>query len=274
MPTTSFRIGALKEFYCAPLTHSLEKSPAVAGLFIDAPSTLIDKHMSREIDAAVLTPIDYARMSSDLRLLPAIGIASIIESNTVVLCVNRDIRELNTVAVGYATATDVVLAKVILKEQFKSSVTFVPAVGNVRELLSKADAALLCGDAVLTNEWDGPVIDLIEEWTEMTGLPFVHAVCAVLADGSDTSALEAIMAEAQREGREDRAATVSSVAAVMNIPAERIEEQFALYQYELLPTHREAIDEFFRLAYFHGVLQDVPDINMTSGDEADDEESL
>jgi predicted solute-binding protein len=272
MPPTLFRIGALKEFYCAPLTHSLEKSPAVAGLFIDAPSILIDKLMSREIDAAVVTPIDYARLSSDLKLFPAIGIASIIESNTVVLCVKRDIRELKTVAVGSATATDVVLARVILKEQFKSDVSFVPAVGDVEELLQKADAALLCGDAVLTSSWDGPTIDLIEEWTEMTGLPFVHAVCAVLADGTDRTALEALMTNALREGREDRTSTVASVASAMNIPAERIEEQFALYQYELLPTHRESIDEFFRLAYFHGVLQDVPEIKMTSHDDTDEDE--
>jgi len=270
MPPTSYRIGALKEFYCAPLTHSLEKSPAVAGLFIDAPSVLIDKLMSREIDAAILTPIDYARMSSDLKLFPAIGIASIVESRTVVLCVNRDIRQLKTVAIGSATATDVVLAKVILKEQFKSDISFVPVNGPVDELLAKADAALLCGDAVLTSMWDGPTIDLIEEWTEMTGLPFVHAVCAVLADGTDRSALEAVMTEAQREGREDRSACVASVAAAMDIPDERIEDQFALYQYELLPTHREAIDEFFRLAYFHGVLQDVPEIKMTSGDPVDE----
>jgi len=271
MPPTPFRIGALKEFYCAPLTHSLEKSPAVAGLFIDVPSTLIDKLMSREIDAAMLTPIDYARMSSDLKLFPSIGIASIIESRTVVLCVNRDIRALKTVAVGSATATDVVLAKVILKEQFKSDVTFVPAVGDINEMLAKADAALLCGDAVMTNAWDGPTIDLIEEWTEMTGLPFVHVVCAVLANAPDANAIEAVLLDAQREGRENRAECVASVASAMHIPAERIEDQFALYQYELLPTHREAIDEFFRLAYFHGVLQDVPEINMTTGT-ADEEE--
>jgi chorismate dehydratase len=271
MPPTSFRIGALKEFYCAPLTHSLEKSPAVAGLFIDAPSILIDKLMSREIDAALLTPIDYARMSSDLQLFPTVGIASIIESRTIVLCVNRDIRALKTVAVGSATATDVVLAKVILKEQFKSDVAFVPAVGGIEELLAKADAALVCGDDVLMHEWDGPSIDLIEEWTEMTGLPFVHTVCAVLANAPESPALEALMIEAQREGREDRAACVTSVAAAMKLPEERVEEQFALYQYELTPTHREAIDEFFRLAYFHGVLQDVPEIKMTSDPVTDDE---
>jgi chorismate dehydratase len=269
MSPQSFRIGALKEFYCSPLTHNLEKSPAVAGLFIDAPFVLVDKLMSREIDAAMLTPIDYARMSSDLQLFPTIGIASIVESNTVVLCINRNIRELKTVAIGSATATDVVLAKVILMEQFKSSVTFVPAIGDVNELLLKADAALLCGEAVMTNVWDGPTIDLIEEWTEMTGLPFVHAVCAVLADGTNTDALEAVMVEALQRVREDRTACVSSIAAAMNISAGRIEEQFALYQYELLPTHREAIDEFFRLAYFHGVLQDVPDIKTTAGDTDD-----
>jgi predicted solute-binding protein len=271
MPPTLFRIGALKEFYCAPLTHSLEKSPAVAGLFIDAPSILIDKLMSREIDAAVVTPIDYARMSSDLKLFPEIGIASIIESNTVVLCVNRNIRELKTVAVGSATATDVVLARVILKEQFKSDVSFVPAVGSVDELLTKADAALLCGDAVMTSTWDGPTIDLIEEWTEMTGLPFVHAVCAVLADGSDRTALEALLTEAQRTGREDRTETVASVASAMKLPLETIENLFALKQYALVPTQRQPLDEFFRLAYFHGVLQDVPEIKMTSHDDAEDE---
>ncbi|HLP17908.1 MAG TPA: MqnA/MqnD/SBP family protein [Bacteroidota bacterium] len=269
--STSYRIGALKEFYCAPLTHSLEKSPAVAGLFVDAPAVLVDKLMSREIDAAFVTPIDYARMSSDLQLLPSLGVASIIESRTVLLCVKPEIRELRTVALGTATATDVVLAKIILEEQFKSHVAFVPVSGTVADMLQKADAALVCGDAVFTNDWDGASIDLIEEWTELTGLPFVHTVCATLMNSEDAAGLETLLARARAEGIDALSACAAEIATGLGMPAERVEEQLELYQYELLPTHRESIDEFFRLAYFHGILQDVPEIHM-GRDDVDEEE--
>lgn len=264
MSSTLFRIGTLKEFYCAPLTYSLEKSPAVAGLFIDSPAVLVDQLMSREIDAAYLTPIDYARMSSDLQLLPTIGAASIIESRSVLLCIKRGIRELKTVALGAGTATDVVLAKIILDEQFKSSVAFVPVSGSVEQMLEKADAALLCGDAALTSNWDGPSLDLIEEWTEMTGLPFVHAVCATLVSDEKSADLEKLLVDAQTEGKSNLPVCATRLAADLKLPAERIEEQLRLFQYGLLPTHTEAIEEFFRLAFFHGILQDVPEIHKAS----------
>ncbi|MGE5314037.1 MAG: menaquinone biosynthetic enzyme MqnA/MqnD family protein [Acidobacteriota bacterium] len=269
MSSPSFRIGALKEFYCAPLTHSLEKSPAVAGLFVDTPGVLIDKLMSRELDAAYITPIDYARMSSDLQLLPSLGVASIIESRTVLLCIRRDIRDLSTVALGAATATDVVLAKIILEEQFKSHVSFVPVSGSIDSMLEKADAALLCGDAVLDAEWDGPTIDLIEEWTEMTGLPFVHTICATLSHAEHAEAIERVLSSASAQGRESLRACAARTAAELHIAPERVEEQLELYQYELKPTHRESIDEFFRLAYFHGILQDVPEIHMSTDSDSE-----
>jgi chorismate dehydratase len=271
--STLFRVGTLKDFFCAPLTHSLEKSPAVAGLFIDTPTVLVDKLMSREIDAAFLTPIDYARMSSDLQLLPTLGAASIIESRTVLLCLNSTIRELKTVALGAATATDVVLAKIILEEQFKSHVVFIPVAGGVDEMLEKADAALLCGDAVLSSEWEGPSIDLIEEWTEMTGLPFVHAVCATLLNHERAAAIETLLVDSRHAGLAELPACASEIAQRLHVAPERVEEQLELYQYELMPTHRESIDEFFRLAFFHGILQDVPEIHMSADADSTDDGS-
>jgi predicted solute-binding protein len=271
MSSTSFRIGALKEFYCAPLTHNLEKSPAVAGLFVDAPAVLVDKLMSREVDAAFLSPIDYARMSSDLQLLPSIGVASIIESRTVLLCVNREIRDLKTVAFNSATATDVVLARIILEEQFKSHVAFVPVEGSIDAMLKKADAALLCGDAVITSEWDGPAIDLIEEWTEMTGFPFVHTVCATLLRAPEAGAIASLLAETRSDSKLHLAACAAAAAARMHVDPDRVVEQLELYQYELQPTHRESIDEFFRLAFFHGILPDVPEIHMSTDSAEEDD---
>ncbi len=49
---------------------------------------------------------------------------------------------------------------------------------SLEEMLEVADAALLIGDPALDARRVGSKLDLGEEWTRLTGLPFVYAVWA------------------------------------------------------------------------------------------------
>lgn len=68
------------------------------------------------------------------------------------------------------------LLKILLLEKFEIEPEFVVMPPNLDEMLKRADAALVIGDRALQYQTERPNhLDLGEEWTDMTGLPFVYA---------------------------------------------------------------------------------------------------
>ena len=90
-------------------------------------------------------------------------------------------KEIRTLATDSGSRTSAMLAQVILAEKYgvKPQVFSHPA--DLAEMLGKADAALLIGDAALRVDpatLPFETLDLGAEWVDMTGLPMVFAVWA------------------------------------------------------------------------------------------------
>jgi len=227
----------------------------------ESPGVNTERILEGECDAALIGPIEYARNSSDFSLYPSIGVSSRGESRTVVLCINRNIRKIATVAIGLVSSSDIVLAKIVLAEKFEQEISFVPVIGTVDQMLAKADAALLTGNAVLTQSWSGPRLDLVDEWSDMTDLPFVHNCCAARTDRENHS-LKPFLLSSQEEGTRSLSVIARNQSIPLSLPAEMLEQQLEYYTYGFDEDSREALGEFYRYAFYLGVLPDVPEINV------------
>jgi chorismate dehydratase len=89
--------------------------------------------------------------------------------------------KIQTLAADSSSRTSVQLAKVILREKFGVQPEVVAHKPDWREMLSKADAALVIGDPALRIDPETlpfPSLDLGAEWSDLTGLPMVFAAWA------------------------------------------------------------------------------------------------
>lgn len=263
MPGNRFRIGAVPDFFCRPVIFGLQQpeSPAAAGLFFESAGVNTERLLNDECDAALIGPIEYARNSSDFSLYPSIGVTSRGESRTSVLCVNRNIRSIASVAVGAVSSSDIVLAKIILSEKFEQDIVIVPVIGSVQQMLLKADAALLTGNALLTSQWEGPTLDLVDEWTDMTGMPFVHLLCAARKEKYKKE-IGSLLLASQGLGTASLPIIAAQQAKELSYPVEAMERQLEGYTYGFDDESREALGEFFRYAFYLGILPDVPEIEV------------
>jgi len=265
VPQETVHINALPDLYCLPIVFGIQEkeSPASAGLLFDSAGVNTERILNNECDAGLIGPVEYARNSSDFSLYPFVGVRSMGESNTIVLCINRDIRSISSVAVGVVSSSEIVLAKIILSEKYEQEIAVVPVLGSVEQMLAKADAALLSGNNALRASWTGPKLDLVDEWNDLTDLPFVHAVCAARKE-RHTAEIASMLRSSQERG----AASLSEIAArqskELSLPSEKIEEQLERYAYGLDDEAREALGEFYRYAFYLGMLPDIPEIDVYS----------
>ncbi len=237
---------------------SNEEGPASAGLFFDTAAENTSQLLNNECGAAFITAVDFAKNSSDFLLhFPAVSSKG--ASRAIVLLTKPGIRTIHTVAFGVVTSADVVLTKIILAEKYELEVVFQPSGGSIENRLLKADAVLVSGDDALLLERGGSELDLVDEWNDLTELPFVHFVCAgrKTEHSENISSLLHSTAESTAETIDAAAAHISSAK---KIDAEITKNYLSNFSYILDDDATASVNEFFRYAFYLGMLPDIPDI--------------
>ena len=125
----------------------------------------------------MIPSIEYLRHPT-YRIVPDIGVMSTGKVASVALFTDRPATALRSIAVDAGSRTAVALLRILCAQWFDIEPTFVTLRPDLPTMLRRCDAALLIGDAALYQEHETnglDKIDLGEEWTAMTGLPFVWA---------------------------------------------------------------------------------------------------
>ena len=125
-----------------------------------------------------------------LAIVPDVAIAAEGPVRSVVLITRGRIDGLRSVAVDESSRAAAGLLRVLCARRFDVGPRFVSAPPNWEAMLEQHDAALLIGDPALALAEDErfyarrdlKMIDIGDEWTRWTGLPFVFAVWAGKAE--------------------------------------------------------------------------------------------
>jgi chorismate dehydratase len=191
------RIAAIRFLNPAPLMWDFEHLPLSTSLAtrydVDwmLPSQCADQLASGDADIG-LVPIASLATIPGLRILPGCTIASKgrVRSLLLVRRANHPLTQLRNVAADTASRTTLAYARILFHQWSNPDVPFVPMVADLDAMLDRADAAIVIGDPALmaleerANRFErtGEELvyhDLAEEWTALTGLPFVSAVWGV-----------------------------------------------------------------------------------------------
>ncbi len=248
------RIGIVPHLFAQPLFYGLKRQedpPAFELVESRQAGTaeLAIKLRQAQLDGAFLSPIDYARESSRYRIIPSVGVRSEGESSAVSLLFREDLRRVNSIAVDPSAGSEVVLAHLIFAEKYDSVPRIIPTPASGEEALAGADAVLLLGDSALEAEGRRNKLDLVAEWGDMTGLPYIHGFWVVPGEALSVPEVLTII-ESGRNG----ASNLESFGPTSGY--------LRRFSYDLDEESLAALAEFFRMAFYHGILKEVPELNQ------------
>lgn len=204
------RIGAVGYLNARPLTWALDASPERWAIRYDLPSVCSSLLHAGQVDLGLVPSIDYLQ-DPDYRFVPGVGIGSRGPVASVALFSRVPVDRVRSIALDTSSRTSVTLIRVLCRHRFNIAPEFVAHSPDLAAMTTAADAGLLIGDPAFETDHQAlglRKVDLGEEWTALTGLPFIYAAwtgrSGVIAAG-DVTALQ----EAQRAG-------VQSVDAIAN----------------------------------------------------------
>ena len=182
------RVGHIQFLNCLPIYWGLMRSGALldVDLYKDTPDQLNAALVAGDLDIGPISLVEYLRNADDLLLLPNLAVGSDGPVLSVNLVSTRPLAELDgrPVALGSTSRTGVLLAQMLLAEQYQAEPEYFRCPPELTQMLLEADAAVLIGDPALRAMYEAPalglhVTDLAEAWKQWTGLPMVFAVWAV-----------------------------------------------------------------------------------------------
>ena len=195
----TLRLGDVPYLNTKPLTLSLEGREGVE-LRVHPPSRLSDMLREGSLDGALVSSFALFHHPGS-RYVPGVGIASRGPVESIQLYCRRPADALQRVGLDAWSLAGANLARVLLKRRWGAEPEFVPIDPLNPPRGDKAlDAFLLIGDNALREPpGEHYVLDLGEEWTAFTGLPFVYALWVFRPGAGDERAAR-LLQEAKAQG--------------------------------------------------------------------------
>jgi chorismate dehydratase len=255
----ALRLGVVSYLNVEPIIHGVKADPRFR-IVPAVPSRVAEMLHAGEVDLGVIPSVEYA--SGDYAIVPGIGIASRGAVGSVCLFHSVPVEKIRRVALDTSSRTSVALCRVWLRARLGTDPEYVAMPPTLEAMLAAADAALLIGDPALFHDGDEPRVDLGEEWTRMTGLPFVYAFWAG-RPGAVTAEQVGVLQDSLRRGLR----ALPSIAAAYNgLGAGRAALSEAYLRerivYTLGEPEMEGLLEFYRRARALGLIHRVPELRF------------
>jgi predicted solute-binding protein len=180
-PLVRPRVAAVSYLNTLPLVWGMlhGDQQGIFDLEFCIPAECADRLGSGAADIGIVPVAELGRLS--LKTIPGAGIACEGPVRSILLVSTVPIDQIRTVAVDSSSRTSVMLLNVLLSRKYGIEAEFLPMAPDLPSMLGKAEAALVIGDPALDLDpatLPFYVLDLGEEWFEMTKLPMVFAVWA------------------------------------------------------------------------------------------------
>jgi chorismate dehydratase len=177
---SALRVGVARYLLNRPLTRGLYRNPtAGVALHEEVPSRLGQMLLAGELDVALAPMALLLASGAPVRVLPGVGVGCDGAVMSARLLHRVPLNEIRSVCLDDSSRSGALLGKLLLEGRLGLRPTYTVQVGEPRELLRTADAAVVIGDPALrTIGGEAPSVDLGALWKETTGLGYVFAMWA------------------------------------------------------------------------------------------------
>ncbi len=240
--------------------------PLVRGIPTELNRYLIDGR----IDVSPSSSIEYAVNADKYILLPNLSITSRDKVMSILLESRVPLGELQrrTVALTTASATSVVLLRIILELFEGLDIDFTQYEQGNEEPYERADAVLTIGDLALKRA-QAPAFphayDLGEVWHRHTGLPFVFALWQVNYRKHlepDLARLYDILMESKQYGISHLQQLAEASSTHFGLSAELLTRYWNCFSYGFGPAEQKGLLTYYGYAAELGVIDAVPDLRL------------
>lgn len=252
-------LGAVDYLNARPLVYGLELRNDLFTVRFDSPSKCAALLHEGSIDVGMIPSIEYLRGSS-YRIVPGMAIASDGPVESVAVFSTRPLDQVRSIALDTSSRTSAALLRILCVERFGLEPAFHPLPPDAAAMLRQCDAALIIGDPALFLDHAAAgllKVDLGEEWTSMTGLPFIWAFWAGRPGAASPVAITALSA-----ARDAGVAAADSVAAAYCGPERAARGQAYLREnihYSVGDREEAGLRKYYELAEKHGLAETTRD---------------
>ena len=171
------RVSAVEYLNAKPLVHGLDSRSDLFDLRYDVPAQCAAHLHDRSVELGLIPSIEYLE-NPDYRIVPDLAVASDGDVASVALFTTRPVTSLRSIAVDSNSRTSSMLLRILCAESWDIEPKLVKLRPDLPVMLKRCDAALLIGDSALFLDYERQgleKVDLGDEWTALTSLPFVWA---------------------------------------------------------------------------------------------------
>lgn len=223
-----------------------------------------------EIDVSPSSSIEYPRHVGRYLLLPNLSITSTKDVKSIILQSRVPMRELDgkTVKLTTASATSVVLLKILLERYLGARPSYATFEQGVDDPSGTADAMLFIGDLALTTiptEEYPHRFDLGAVWHEFTGLPFVFALWQVNYRkniDAELRRLYDILIQSKAYGLSDLPSLARVHADRFGLSADMLTDYWRSFSYHFGEEEKKGLLAFYGYAAELGVIPPVKDLRF------------
>ena len=252
------RLGAVDYLNARPLVAGLDRRPDLFALRFDPPSQCAELLHAEAIDVGMIPSIEFQRGVASYRIVPGMGIVSDGPVASVALFSAKPTGAIRSIAVDTSSRTSAGLLRVLCREKFAIEPEFVPMPPAIDPMIARCDAALVIGDPALYLDHQAAglgKIDLGEQWTALTGLPFVWAFWAGRPGVLSPEAVSAL-ADARDAGVAASDAIADAYCGAARATLGRVYLRDNI-KYTLDDRAAAGLQKYYDLAAKHGVIERV-----------------
>lgn len=222
------------------------------------------------VDVMLTSPLEYARAVGlvDCGLIPGIALSTRGATGLMRLLFGEGRGDIRTVRVRRDRPYETVVTRILLAEKHDLAPEFIEVDNHVMtaDMLAGVDAALLAGDDALFNAGEHrSLLDMSDEWEDVVEDPLPY----LIAWGRIGSVTEPMIVDLT-QARDAALAGLADTAA----RHPRTEQASAFHQacvrgnvsYRLDADAARGLETFYRYAFYHGVIQDIPALKYAGGD--------
>src|SRR3990172_9066992 len=221
-----------------------------------------------KVDVSPSSSIEYAMNPGRYLLFPTLSITSKKKVMSILLESKVPIDELNNkvVAMTTASATSVVLLRILLEVRYNMNPRYTQYEQGVDDPSEQVDAMLTIGHLALNQKprLEFPFrYDLGDLWNEFTGLPFVFALWHVnykknIERGLDM--LYDILIASKAYGISHLRELARSEAERFDVPAELLLSYWNSFSFDLGREEQKGLNAFYGYAAEIGVIEKIPEL--------------
>lgn len=266
------KIGLSDQLFAAPLTKTLKANSDLNSI-VQSPEKNVLGLLEGSLEAAFITPLDFARHGVSLSLHPELALVSHGATQIAQLLFRQDLQTIDSIAVYKEDSQYRMLAALLMNEVYDLECDFfeVDKAIEVETLLSEYSACFLeQEDALAQIGSTASQIDIGEEWSDKTEAAFVHLVLAVRDDAENSEKLLNMNLAALKDPDRIRSMASEALEGMPEMQKASIETLLSYsYQYEADDFAWDSLRVFFEYLFYYSWIDHIPGISFIGTGKSD-----